>query len=556
MRLHPRTWVVVGLLVGATTGIGCGSGSIGGKDDGEGIGAPGERPELLVDSTRFPRLSHAQWENTVKDLLALSAPSGLSAAFTTDPPGATFANNGELLRVTPGLWADYEKAAVTLAAPFSTDAAARARIVPAGLTGDDAAKAKAFVTAFGKRAYRRPLTAEEVTTYVKFFLDAKATTGEADGFAAGVRMTVQAMLQSPGFVYRVELGETQPDGTVRLTAWELASKLSYALWATMPDDKLFAAAEDGSILTPAGLEREARRLLADPRAVGAVDEFHHKLLQLEHIETISKDTTAFPAWKPTIPAAMQEETRLFVRDVVFARNAGLAALLTSNETFVNADLAAVYGVSGTFGAKHQKVALDPTQRAGFLTQGSFLAANSGPRETDPIHRGVFTNLNVICADLPPPPMNVPPLPKESAGTKTMRERVQTHTGPGTCGAGCHGTMINPIGFAFESFDASGKWRTTDNGLPVDTKATYEFKDGAHTYDGPVALAKVLAARPQVHGCYAQKWLEYTYGRFPAVGDGGLVDRVARQSLGGGSVKDVIVTLVLAPSFSRRPAGGS
>jgi hypothetical protein len=547
--------LLAGVLAG-TIAAGCGTGSIGGHDPLGGPGGGGERPEALVDSTKFPRLSHAQWENTVQDLLRLPAKSGLSATFTTDPPGSSFANNGELLRMTPGLWADYEAAAVKLAAPLTADATARGRIVPAGLTGDDTAKAKGFVTAFGKRAFRRPLTDQEQSEYVAFFLAAKATTGESDGFVAGVRLTVQAMLQAPAFVYRVEVGEPQPDGTIRLTAWELASKLSYALWGTMPDDALFAAAENGSILTPEGLEKQARRLLADPRATGAIDEFHHSLLQLDHIATATKDATLYPAWKPTVPAAMQAETRLFVRDVVLTREAGLAELLTSSETFVNADLAAVYGVSGTFGAEHVKVRLDPSQRAGFLTQGSFLAANSGPRDTDPIHRGVFTNLNVICADLPPPPMMVPPLPKDPEGKRTMRERVNAHTGPGTCGAGCHGTMINPIGFAFESFDASGRWRTTDNTLPIDTKATYQFADGPQTYDGPVALAKTLAARPQVHGCYVEKWLEYAYGRFPADGDGGLVDRVARKSLAGGSVKDLLVTLVLAPSFSRRPAGGS
>jgi hypothetical protein len=275
----------------------------------------------------------------------------------------------------------------------------------------------------------------------------------------------------------------------------------------------------------------------------------------------SKDTTKFTDWTETTAASMKKETLLFTGDVVLARTGTLGDLLTSNETFINEDLAKIYGVPGITGATMQKVKLDPTQRAGFLTHGSFLAQNAGRMDTDPIHRGVFTNLSVICSDLPPPPMaTIPPLPDDPTG-KTMRQRVTEHTGAGTCGAGCHGTMINPMGFAFETFDAIGKWRTIDNGLPIDARDVYDFIDVPRqktpiAYNGPVELAKVLAVRPQVHRCYTGKWLEYAYGRRAVDDDAGLIDRISKVSLGGASVKDVIVELVLAPSFSQRPQGGS
>jgi hypothetical protein len=560
-----RTWgCLVALAVSVGAGVGCGKGNVGGHDEFAPIDPSAPKPEVLVDSTRFPRLTHRQWENTVQDLLHLDEPLGLSADFTTDPPGATFSNDSQVLQMTPGLYTDEAEACETIGDKLATDAAMRAKILPKGLTGDAKTQATAFVKELGQRAFRRPLTSDETDQFVTFFLAAAPITGDADPFVAGVRLTVQAMLQSPPFVYRLELGEVSSDGTRHLTAWEVASKLSYALWNTMPDDALFKAAADGSILTKAGLEAQARRLLGDPRAKPMIDDFHETLLHLDHLDVMnaaSKDTTKHPEWTETTAQSMKQETLLFTNDVVLARTGTLADLLTSNETFVNADLAAIYDVPGITGSAMQKVKLDPTQRAGFLTHGSFLATNAGRMDTDPIHRGVFTNLNVICSDLPPPPMaTIPPLPDDPTG-KTMRQRVTEHTGAGTCGAGCHGTMINPIGFAFETFDAVGKWRTTDNGKPIDAHDVYDFIDVPRQktpieYDGPVALAKVLAARPQVHRCYTNKWLEYAYGRRYVPDDEGLVDRIAKVSLGGASVKDLIVELVLAPSFSQRPQGGS
>ncbi len=567
MKAEGMRWLLA-VSVGAALALGgCGKGTVGGHDDVVIVDPTAPKPELLVDSTRFPRLTHKQWENTVQDLLRLDKPLGLSARFTTDPPGSTFDNDSKVLRMTPGLFTDEAEACETISDMLGTDAAMRAKIVPAGGpggSGDATAKAKAFVESFGVRAFRRPLTKEESDQFIAFFLGAATITGDADAYVAGVRMTVQAMLQSPPFVYRMELGAIAADGHRHLDAFEVASKLSYALWNTMPDDALFAAAKDGSLLTASVLETHARRLLGDPRAKPMIDDFHERLLSLDRLDILgvgTKDATAHPEWTATTAASMKSETLLFTNDVVLGRKGTLADLLTSNETFVNADLAAIYGVSGVSGTAMQKTKLDPTQRAGFLTHGSFLAINGGRIDTDPIHRGVFTNRNVICADLPAPPAGmIPPLPDNPAG-KTMRQRVSEHTGLGTCGAGCHGTMINPIGFAFETFDAIGKWRTTDQGIPVDAHDSYDFKDAPGQtntlgYDGPVALARVLAQRPQVHGCYTGKWLEYAYGRALVRDDAGLVDRIGKLSLSGASVQDVIVALILAPSFSQRPQGGS
>lgn len=559
-------------VTGCVGTIGDDSGKSGepGKNPGGGPGpnggtVGGPLKDALVESTRFPRLTHTQWENTVRELLKLGAPLGASAMFTTDPPGSTFGNDGNLLKVTPGLWGDYEKTAEDVADRISKDAAALAKIVPAGLPADLDGKAKGFITAFGKQAYRRPLTDAEVTELVTLFKQGPTLTAMADPFAAGVNIVLQTILQSPNFVYRIEIGETKADGTLGLGNYEMASRLSYALWNTMPDDKLFSAAESGELITREGVEKETRRLLDDPRAVPTIADFHHKLLDFNHYDGLVKDPTLFPGWTADMSNHLKKEAALFVEDITVTTNKGLKELLTASHTFVNDKLAPLYGLTGSFGSEFKRVELDPTQRAGFLTHAGFLASNASPQVTDPIHRGVFVNLKIICSDLPPPPMNVPPLPKDDGANKTMRERINAHTGKGTCGSGCHSTMINPAGFAFEQYDATGKWRTTDNGKPVNAADTYPFQkddgtDDTQSYNGAVEFSKVLAERPMVHNCYTGNWLEYAYGRQKSGGDQLLVSTVGKASLAGASTKDLILKLVLSKSFSHRPAlaagGGS
>ena len=415
---------IVAITVATAAFAGC-TGIIG--DDSESGGANNPPPgpngpitsglkDALVDSTRFPRLTHLQWENTVRDLLKLSAVTGKSSSFTTDPPGSTFGNDGNLLKVTPGLWGDYAKAAEEIAEKLATDSAQIAKLAPADLPTEIDAKAKAWIAVFGKRAYRRPLSEAEVNELLPLFKRGAELTGVTDPFAAGVAITVQFILQSPNFVYRLELGKKNADGSYGLTPYEMASRLSYSLWNTMPDDSLFAAAEDGSLGTPEGVTIQAKRMLDDSRAEPTVADFHAKLLDFNHFDALTKDTTKFPEWKPEMSVHMRKEAELFVRDVTLTQSKGLTELLTADYTFVNADTAPLYGLTGTYGTEFTKAKLDPTQRAGFLTQIGFLASNASPREHDPIHRGVFINLKIICANLPPPPMNVPPLPKDETGT--------------------------------------------------------------------------------------------------------------------------------------------
>jgi hypothetical protein len=544
------------LLGGAALALAAvlGGGCIGKIGDPQGSGS-GPDLQTQVETSRFPRLTHLQWENTVQDLLHLPAPSGLSASFTGDPLGGIFDDNEASLLVTPGLWADYQLAAEELSAQVTNDAALLAGLLPAGAPTDPAARALAFIEQVGKHAYRRPLTAAEVIRYQALFAQGKDVVDGPDDFARGVRLTLQAFLQSPYFVYRVEANrKAGEDGNIPLSAHEIATKLSYLLWNTMPDDALFTAAEGGALDTPEGILAEATRLLEDDRARATVAWFHEQLYQYDHYDDLNKDPTKFPTFSPALGADLKTEARLFIEDVVFAQGGGIREILTSRTSFVNDKLAAIYGLPGAFGGEFTRVDLDPKQRSGFLTHLGFLASNATKLEQHSIHRGVFINRRVLCAQLPDPPNNVPPLPPPTA-SQTNRERVDKHTGKGTCGASCHGTLINPAGFAFEHYDAIGQYQTEEKGFPIDSADTYPLGGKSITYQDAIEFDALIAESDQVHECYARSWLEYGYGRAHDDRDRDTIKELGKASRKG--TKALILALTQTAAFrTRAPQKGT
>ncbi|WP_240806932.1 DUF1592 domain-containing protein [Polyangium spumosum] len=516
-------------------------------------GAPDEQQavESIPERSAFPRLTHTQWENSVRDVLRLEQRPGLSTSFTGDPLGGVFDNNEAVLAVTPNLWADYQRAAEELAAMIVADPAKVALLVPADEGQGDEARARAFIEAVGKRAYRRPLTAAEIDEHVALF-NLAPTVIDGDAFLAGVAHVLSAFFQSPHFVYRVEgTREPREDGLIPLGSYELASRLSYLLWNTMPDDVLFDAAAAGELDTKEGLRAHAERMLADPKAREVILSFHSQLFDWRKFEDLYKDPAVFPEFVPEMGQDLVREAELFVEDVVFAQEGGLHELLTSRTAFVNERLAAVYEVDAPSGAEFGKVELDPEKRSGILTRAGFLAANGTARASDPIHRGVFVNLRILCARLPPPPNNVPPLPP--AEGKTTRELVAAHTGKGTCGASCHGTLINPAGFAFENYDAIGRYRTEDNGFPVDAADAYPLGGGMASFDDAITWSQMLAESREANECFARNWLEFAYGRDAEVEDAVLIEKLGEASRTGMSVKELLLELVGSEAFStRRP----
>jgi hypothetical protein len=557
------------LICGLVFAAAC-SGVIGSSDEGPGApGAPGTPGEPqcgrsvcgatgeLAAGTAFPRLTHLQWENSVRDLLRLDTTPDLARGFEPDTQISFFDNNTRALRVSGDLWTNYQGAAETLAESVTADAAALARLLPPELPADDAERRRAVVRDLGRRAYRRALSADEVNAHASLFEAGATHFPEMAPFDAGMRILLEALLQSPHFVYRIETGEDLSGSTVGLSDFEIASRLSYMIWNTMPDDTLLDEAERGALGTTDQIAAQAARLLDDPRGQDMVERFHAQLFNWGLYRGMSKDGSEFPLYYDDAGDDMYEEARRFVENVVLAEEGNLAELLTAPYTFVNDGLAAIYGLDGTFDQSFSQASFDPVddpQRGGLLTQLGFLASHGGL--TGSVHRGVFINHRILCTELPPPPDALPPIPADDGMTMTSRERIEMHTGPGTCGASCHGTYINPIGFAFESFDGLGQYRLEENGRLIDSAAAFEFADGPMEFDGAGELNETLADRVETHDCYTKHWVEYALGRDTAGSDLDLIQNLGDRSLDGLSVKELIIELVKSDEFRSRNAEGT
>ncbi|HJK95381.1 MAG TPA: DUF1592 domain-containing protein [Polyangiaceae bacterium LLY-WYZ-15_(1-7)] len=490
----------------------------------------------------YPRLSHGQYENTIRDLFGLSETPGLTTGFEDDPSGTTaFDNDSTVLQVTPNLWQDYQSAAEVMASRVIEDAALLGRLTD-GLPADEPDRTQAFVERFLGQAFRRPATDDEVRQFVDLAAMAPSHYPEVPEATGRVALVVQAALQSPHFLYRDEWGDPDGDGVVELTDYQLASRLAYTLWDSMPDAELLRAAEAGELTRGDGLRAQAARMLDDPKAEGKIRTFHRKLYDLSHYEDVELD--GFPAG---IGRTLRAEAERFVEDVVLENDGGVRELYTAPYSYVNADTAPLYGLDpADFGDELVRTELDPSQRAGLFTQPGFIASHDG--DTAPIHRGIFLNLYVLCTELPPPPVFDPPTLE---GT-TRRERINSITGPGTCGGTCHGEAINPVGFPYETFDDFGRWRTEDNGQPIDAAAAFRFEEGTVGFDGPVELAGAIADSMNAHRCYAKNWLEYAFGRPVQLGDSPVLQSIATQSRDEGlSVKEILIQLVDSTLFRTR-----
>ena len=494
---------------------------------------------------RLIRLTHEQWAGATRDLLRLEAPPAQARDFYKDPAGAGFfSNDGQVLEVTNQLWAHYREASEQLAAQAASSGARINALLKEGSPAGGVEQARALAQQVGLRAWRRPLTQAEVDALLALYARAPEMFNDGDMHRRGVELILRALIQSPHYIYRAELGASQLDG------YERAAKLALTLWRSGPDEALLEAAASGQLDSPEGVAQQARRMLEDARAQDTVLDFFGQIYKLPSLDKLEKDAQRFPEFKPATARAMRQELERFVVDAVFTRDRGLEELLTSRRSFVNRELAALYGLPGEFGAELTEVELPAQERAGLLTRLGFLAYNATAYEQNTIHRGVFVNHHVLCAPLPPAPAAFE-LPDVITG-QTNRERIESATA--ACGGACHQVFINPAGYAFEHYDALGVYQRVEAGQPVDASSAFRMRAGLTPFKDAVEFSQIMAKSIDAHECHARHLVEYLYGRVPSQNDEPLVRRLGWRSLHEGlSVKDLIVEAVISPAFLSRTA---
>ena len=540
MQIWRSYWGLCGVVFATAA---CVAGCVGKVTGGESDFRESQGEQVALPTVI--RLSHWEWEQTIRELFGLE---GLSTSLVSDPLGGkAFDNNQSALRVGRSLWRDYQAAAETVAERVTSDATLLARLAPEDSSRTADERATAFIETFGLRAFRRPLLASEITVRRALFVQGPALYPELDPFVAGVRLCLESFLQSPHFIYRTETHEASGDGgTGSPRDWETASQLSYAVWQSMPDQELYRAAEAGELSAAAGIQNQIARMLDDPRTAASVERFFEQLYDADQYVHIQKSQEKYPDFSPEVAGDMRTELLKFTGNV-YQLGGGLRELFTSSTTFVTPRLAAIYGLEPTTLPEpdadgFSRVELDATQRSGLLTLSGFLAWKGTDLQPNTIQRGVFVTRRILCQ-----PLGDAPVEAQGAtfGEQTTnRARVEALTGPGTCGAGCHGVYINPAGFAFENFGAAGEYRTDDAGSPIDASATFDFEEGPASYVGASQFSQLVGGSLQAHACFSSYLLEYVRGREGGPEDATLVENLALRSLGGASIRELLAAALV------------
>jgi hypothetical protein len=442
------------------------------------------------------------------------------------------------------LWVDYLEVEGPIDAP-AVDPSLRQRILVCDLATGPACVTQVLTT-FTRRAWRRPPAPAELDELQGLVALA---VSEGDDVETGVKLALRAALVSPSFVYRIELDpDPASKSPHRLTDWELASRLSYFLWSSMPDDELLAAAERGDLADEDELRAQATRMLADPKAAALVDNFAGQWLFTRALGDHVPDYVVFPDYDAALEAAMGEETRRFFADFL-ANDLPMDRFLDADWTFVNDRLARHYDLPAPgSGDAFVKVSLAGSPRRGLLGQASVLTVTSYPRRTSPVKRGKWVLDQLLCEPPKPPPPGVEALPDGPTATGTVRDRLEAHRDNPFC-ASCH-QDLDPLGFGLDDFDGIGKHRTEDGGLPIDASGV--LPDG-RTFVGAVELAGILAKDPRVYRCMVEKLYTYSAGR-PPKGDEALahIDELTAAFVDAGyKPRELILALVTHDSFRSR-----
>lgn len=452
------------------------------------------------------RLNRAEYNNTIRDLVGLDL--RLADDFPSDDVGNGFDNIGGVLTIPPILLEQYLAAATVIADRVFENEDARKQVFPHKPDSDDqrVETARRNVSEFAARAFRRPLTDDEKERLFGIMRFAwQRDASEADIF----KTVIAAVLSNPHFLFRIEqdADSDEQDGIRSLNGFELASRLSYFLWSSMPDQRLFDLAAAGDLNYPDTLASEAKRMLADPKSVALVDNFAGQWLQLRDVSRLMPDPTKFPDFDGNLRTAMRRETELFVAAMI-RENRSVLEFLDADFTYVNERLAKHYGMADVVGDEFQKVHLADGRR-GVLTHASILMLTSNPTRTSPVKRGKWILDNFLAQPPPPPPADVPELEEGNETLGSLREQMEQHRANESCAA-CHRTM-DALGFGLENFDAIGAWRENDGKFRVDSSGELP---GGRKFQGASDLMQILAEeqKDSFCRCLAEKLLTYALGR--------------------------------------------
>jgi hypothetical protein len=535
---------------GGTGGSGGTGGVVKPPDDKPG-------PDGVVDSAgphALRRLTVLEYHNTLRDLLGVNLTDGDRRAFATDQVVHGGYSSGAAITTSVD-----SRQFLDIAAKVAGAATADlGKLMPAGCAAPAAAAEAGcigkFLEQFGLRAFRRPLTPAETMGFTALF--AKLRSAEVGApYNEAVHDLLLAILQSPEFLYRWELnGDPIKDGTlIKFGPYEVASRLAYFLWASMPDDQLFMAAKTGGLDRPDQIAAQAERMLKDDRAKDGLRDFHMQWLGLYGVDELEKGDV-YAGYSSDVAKAFIAETGAFLDANLFGAGATgkLETLFSSNTTYLNATLAKHYGASGVTGTGFQKVALDPMQRAGLLTQGAFLAKHSKEVESFPIIRGVYILRNLLCQEIPEPNIELPPAPEQKMGT-TTRKLYEDHTAAAACQA-CH-SRINAAGFALENYDAVGGYRDKEEGQLVDASGSLELPSGKIDFKNGVEFAHKMAKSPELQECVARNFMRALLRREERTDEAGSLKAIkAAFESSSFDLRTLIVGVTKTRAFTHRNPG--
>ncbi len=526
-----------------------GTPTTGGEETGADAGEDGPTPgEFDPAPVRLRLLLARHYHNSIRDLL------GEAAAAVATPPTDTALNGFEAIAAAQVSLTDstveaYEKSARAVAAEAIKDQARIAGYLGCAPTGpEDSGCHRQFVTNFGRLIWRRALTTEELDLYTNVAQEAALQFGNFD---AGVEAAIATFLQSPYFLYQVEVGQPDPDEPSEraLTSVELATRLSYFLLDTTPTPELLTLAEGGGLTTSDQVRAIAEVMVEAPGARTAIGNYFAEVLKLRALEELPKDPTLYPQFSPDLAAAMRQETLALIEDIAFTTDSDFRDILNAPYTFVNGPLAALYGLipdPGQLGETWQRFDLPPdTKRGGILGQAAFLAAYAHISSTSPTLRGKFVREALMCQGMPAPPPDVVTELPAGAEYKTMRERLEGHLKE-EC-AGCH-SLMDPIGLGLENFDGIGIFRLVENGVTLDTS---EEVIGLGTFDGARELGTILRDSPDVTRCMVRNLFRHATGHLELLTEKVALDQVdVAFATAEYRLKDLLVELVSSPAFLR------